>query len=186
MDALNPYAPPTPEKKKAKKRRKGAERETTNVVRRGGHAIAPRFGAEFPDRCVVCNAAADGFRLKKTFSWHNPAVYLTVCLGFLIYLIAAAITRKSAVLELGLCELHQTKRKNGLTIAWGGAGGGIALLVLGSMIDSGGVILFGVFGGAVAAIAGSVIARAAGVHEITDETVILKVGDAFLDSLADE
>ena len=32
--------------------------------------------ATLPDYCVKCDAPANGFRLKRNLSWHEPALYL--------------------------------------------------------------------------------------------------------------
>src|SRR6266446_5069294 len=42
-----------------------------------------RKGAVLPDRCVKCNAPAEGYRLKRNLAWHQPAIYLTILAGIL-------------------------------------------------------------------------------------------------------
>src|SRR3954468_23626244 len=42
-----------------------------------------RKNAVLPDRCVKCNAPAEGFRLRRNLSWHQPAIYLTIFIGLL-------------------------------------------------------------------------------------------------------
>lgn len=74
--------------------------------------------AQLPDRCTVCNAPANGFRLKRNLYWHPPAWYLLICVGVLFYAIAALIIRKQARIEIGLCQTHLQKRKRAVAIIW--------------------------------------------------------------------
>ena len=45
----------------------------------------------FPDRCVCCNAATNGFKLKREVSWHPPAFYLLLLICLWLYVIVAMI-----------------------------------------------------------------------------------------------
>jgi hypothetical protein len=72
-------------------------------------------GAELPARCVKCNEPTS-LRLKKKLSWHHPAIYILVFVALLIYLIIAMILRKSATVQLGLCEEHLAKRRLNIII----------------------------------------------------------------------
>ena len=86
---------------------------------RAGHVLAMnRFGATFPDRCVVCNQPANGYRVTKTLYWHPPAVYFAILAGVLIYAIIALIVRKEASVSFGLCPEHKKRRHTGFAIAW--------------------------------------------------------------------
>jgi hypothetical protein len=86
-----------------------------------------------PDRCVICNGGAGGYRLSRTLYW-SPAAwrfgaiiapFVALCLGLatdvmalvvafwplvLILLIANFFVRKKLVLELGLCPPHRRMR----------------------------------------------------------------------------
>jgi GYF domain 2/Domain of unknown function (DUF4386) len=75
-------------------------------------------GAQLPDRCVKCNAHSN-VRLKRKLYWHNPGYYLLIFVGVLIYVIVALSVRKTAEVEIGLCDLHSTRRKKGILISWG-------------------------------------------------------------------
>lgn len=79
--------------------------------------------ARLPDRCVKCNQPTQE-RLKHTFSWHHPAIYILLVAAWLIYLIVAMVVRKQATVELGLCDEHKQKRRRNILIMW-------ALLLLG-------------------------------------------------------
>lgn len=72
-------------------------------------------GAELPDRCVKCNQPTSR-RLKKKLTWHHPALYILIFVALLIYLIIAMILRKSATVQLGLCEEHLARRRRNIII----------------------------------------------------------------------
>jgi len=76
--------------------------------------------ATLPDYCVKCGAPANGFRLRRRFSWHHPALYLLLFLvgAWLIYLIIAMVLRKKATVYLGLCPQHNQRRRSLLFIGW--------------------------------------------------------------------
>lgn len=96
---------------------------------REGNLLVMRKDAELPDRCVRCNAPADGYRLKRNLSWHHPAFYLIVLFNLLIYVIVALIVRKTAKIYVGLCEEHRRKRTRTILTAWFFSLLGIALIV---------------------------------------------------------
>jgi uncharacterized membrane protein len=81
-----------------------------------------------PYRCVKCNEPTEK-RLKRKVTWHHPALYLIILVALLIYLIVALIVRKSATVEIGLCEEHQKKRRRNILITWG-----LVLLSVGSFV----------------------------------------------------
>jgi hypothetical protein len=88
-----------------------------------------------PDRCVRCNAAAEGYRLSRTVYWHHPAYYvLIVWPGLLIYVIVAVIVRRKAQVELGLCPFHASRRRWAIGMGWLLAVGGIVLMVASAML----------------------------------------------------
>ena len=72
--------------------------------------------AQLPDRCVKCNAPANGNRLIKKMYWHPQVYYLLVCVGFIFYVIAALIVRKQATVVIGLCDTHLKKRKTAILV----------------------------------------------------------------------
>jgi hypothetical protein len=180
MAEPNPYAPPA-DFGPVPSGTAGAPE--TNVSRQGSVALLPVYGSVFPDRCVVCNAPAGGYRLRRTLYWHHPAIYLSILGGLLVYVILATVMRKSALVELGLCERHRARRRNGLILACGGF-----LLALIAMFwcawnSSAGGIFAGIGLMVVLPIAGGLLARVASPTRIDDRWVLLKVGQPFLDSL---
>jgi hypothetical protein len=69
---------------------------------RQGRRLVTRSETPFPDRCVKCNAPANGFRLKRVLYWSHPAYLLLLLCNLLILLIVYLIVRKKAVLHIGL------------------------------------------------------------------------------------
>lgn len=141
--------------------------------------------AQLPDRCTVCNAPANGFRLKRNLYWHPPAWYLLICAGLLFYAIAALIVRKKASIEIGLCPTHIQKRKRAIAITWLLIGVSILVVFLATikeptLILLAGAILIG------ALIYGVIAVPPVTPAKITDRLVYLKgVGVAYLNMLAD-
>jgi hypothetical protein len=81
-------------------------------------APAPGQAAALPQLCVKCGAPADGKPVVKTFYWHNPAFYLIILAGVLIYVIVAMIVRKSIRVSVPLCAQHAHRRSIAVTLAW--------------------------------------------------------------------
>ena len=82
--------------------------------------------ALLPDRCIKCNEPA-GRKLKRRVSWHHPALYILILGGALFYVLLALIMRKTAIIEVGLCEDHSAVRRRDIVITWT-----LGLLSLGS------------------------------------------------------
>jgi hypothetical protein len=98
-------------------------------------------GAALPDRCVACNAAAEGYRLKRTLH-HSPlawrvgaslapfaALLAGAWLGLdwlswaffpllVILIVANMFVRRSVQLELGVCARHRDMRLGLLAATW--------------------------------------------------------------------
>ena len=83
-------------------------------------------GIPLPNRCVKCNAPTDK-KLKRNLQWHNPLLYFLICAGLLVYIIVMLILRKTAQIEIGLCDAHFKRRRVAIAICWlaflGGIGG---------------------------------------------------------------
>jgi hypothetical protein len=180
---LNPYAPPQAIGGVPTGGLDGVWREHDVVV-------VQRQGAVLPDRCVNCNAPANGFRLQKTYYWHHPAWYLLIFVSILIYAIVAMIVRKSATVALPLCATHRARRRNGLLIGWLGFLGGLALLLFGAAaLDPPQVplaVIPGLLAMIVCPIVGAVLATVARPTKISDVYAWLKCGQPFVESLPAE
>ncbi|GAA0750695.1 hypothetical protein LRH25_19825 [Ideonella azotifigens] len=103
---FNPFAPPTIE----------TERKTTDCVRKGKSVIVP-VGFDLPQRCIICNSAAQTPVKSKKLYWHSPWLYLLIPLNILIYLVVGLLARKSFVVSPGLCEAHASRRKRRVGVA---------------------------------------------------------------------
>jgi hypothetical protein len=137
-----------------------------------------------PDRCVRCNAPANGFRLKRKLYWHHPAWYLLVVISILIYVIVAIFVRKKARIDIGLCEAHRRQRTWFLAISWGAALIAIALLIAALVGHNGMLVLPAVILLVGAAICGAVKVAIVTAGKINKEFVWVKgAGKPFLAGL---
>ena len=113
MSDVNPYAAPLTESVL------NAEViQPTGGIWRDGKRLVMWKGATLPDRCVRCNAPANGRRLKRTLYWHHPLVFLVVLAGVLVYVIVALVVRKKAVVTIGLCDRHYQRRLYAILAWW--------------------------------------------------------------------
>src|SRR6476660_2337793 len=69
------------------------------------HRLAP-----LPDICVKSNEPATR-RLRRSLSWHHPAIFLLLLISPLIYIIVALILRKSATLYIPLTDEWFARRR---------------------------------------------------------------------------
>lgn len=112
MTEPNPYAPPQVEGPMS------VMPVATGGVWRDGNILVMHKQAVLPDRCVKCNAPADGYRLKRSLSWHQPAWFLLILVSLLIYVIVALCIRKTAKIHIGLCDEHRARRRWMIVGAW--------------------------------------------------------------------
>lgn len=161
---------------------------------REGKRLLMTKGAEFPDRCVKCNAPAEGYRLKRDLSWHTPWLYLLIFFpGLLVYVIVALIVRDTAKIYVPLCPRHRSARRNAITFGWLGSLAGIAMIIgAGVMSDSlpeaytvpmvvGGLVLL-----LLSMVLGAIFSRVVTPSKIDKTMVWLKdISPEFLDSLPD-
>jgi hypothetical protein len=151
---------------------------------REGKKLVTRSETPFPDRCVKCNAPANGFKLKRVLYWHHPAIYLLILCNLLVLLIVSLIVRKKAVLHIGLCEAHRKQRSLGIILCTAGVLGGIALIIGGAVAESGWVALVGVAAFLFGVIWGIVKARTVAATKIENDIVwVSGVCPAFLNDL---
>jgi hypothetical protein len=86
-----------------------------NTIWRSQALLVMTKDASLPNRCVKCNApTAD--RLKRKLQWHHPALYLLIVISILVYAIVAMVVRKTATVNLGLCQEHRESRKLSIVI----------------------------------------------------------------------
>lgn len=113
-------------------------------VWRDGSTLIMNKTARLPDFCIKCGAAANGLHLTRNLSWHHPALYLLIFAGLLIYAIVALIVRKSAKIDISLCQDHIKKHRTAVAVGWLIFAAGVAFIVLAIIQGSGGAGLFGV------------------------------------------
>jgi hypothetical protein len=110
---------------------------------REGKKLFTRSETPFPDRCVKCNAPANGFRLKRVLYWQHPAYYLLLLCNLLILLIVVMIVRQKAVVHIGLCETHRKQRQLAIIICLSGIFAGLGMIIGGGVAQSGWLALAG-------------------------------------------
>ena len=174
----NPFAPP----KALLDDRTGADAE----MWREGKVLVMRQGGEFPHRCIKCNEPSAAPLRRYKLSWHSPWLYLLLLLALLLYAIVAAIVRKTAVVQIGLCERHQRRVLWGRIVGWGGLALEIALIWAGLGLDMPPLPMVALALMLPWIIATMVINRLVLPVRIDDQYVRLKgCGPAFLRSLPD-
>src|SRR5690349_14738678 len=99
--------------------------------------------ALLPNRCVKCNAPAEE-QLKRKLTWHHPALYLLVFISILVYAIVAMVVRKTATINIGLCEEHLSSRRRNILITWGLGFGCVASFVGASVLEDMRLVLLGI------------------------------------------
>jgi hypothetical protein len=121
----------------------GAPQTAVGSIWRFNKQMVLRSETPMPDRCVRCNAPANGFKLKRQLYWHPPLVYLLVLINLLVYLAVALSIRKKALLHVGLCETHRTARKRAIIGTWLSVLTGIAMIIGGIAWNS---VILGLLG----------------------------------------
>jgi hypothetical protein len=187
MSTFNPYDAPNAELPTGKYAgEQGMWRE--------GKILVMSKGTVFPDRCVKCDAPAEGYRLNRDLSWHPSVWYLMIFFpGLLFYIIAAMIVRKTAKIRVPLCRRHRAARRRDIAIGWLGSLGGIAMFIGGftvgdSLPEAGraGLVIGGIVLLLAPMIYGSLRARVVVPTRIDESMVWLKgVGPEFLAALPD-
>jgi len=114
-----------------------------NTIWRNDSTLVMTKEALLPNRCIKCNAPADE-QLKRKLTWHHPALYLLVFVSVLIYAIVAMIVRKTATVNIGLCEDHLSSRRRNLLITWGLGFGSVASFVGAALLEDGTLLLLGI------------------------------------------
>jgi hypothetical protein len=181
MSEINPYAAPVDDD--GPRDREPRRTKKSRAWREGDRVVVRKDDARLPKRCVVCNVSVRGERQRKQLSWNPPWVTVLIFVGLLFYVIAVAVTRKSAWVEFALCEQHDARRRNGLILLWSGLGGGIGLMILGAIVEEPSLIVLGIGLLVVGIVAGAIMARTLHPTKIDEEYVWLNVGRPFLDSI---
>lgn len=163
---------------------KNGTQPTDLLLARDGNRLVMGRQAQLPHRCIKCNEPAEGAKLKRQLSWHNPWWFLLLPCGLLICVIVIMCVQKKATVEVGLCEAHRRRRNKGRALGWGA----FAMFVLGiavSVVSGNGLF---VAAGILLLLAGLVCAvvmtGTVSAAKIDDRVVWLKgVSPVFLDGL---
>jgi hypothetical protein len=87
-------------------------------VWREGDKLVMHRRAALPDRCIKCNVPTNGSYLHRKLSWIHPLWGLLILASWIIYLVIYYALRKTAEVDLGLCEEHRASRRTGITVGW--------------------------------------------------------------------
>jgi hypothetical protein len=114
---------------------------------RKGKQLVMHRNATLPERCVKSNEPSLRY-LRRNLSWHHPALYLTVFIGILLYVIFALMMRKQATVYIGLSEKWFRKRRFAILLGWAIAlcGGAVMTVSLLSLTDPHGAATWGGWG----------------------------------------
>ncbi|MBN2526536.1 MAG: hypothetical protein JXR76_09085 [Deltaproteobacteria bacterium] len=182
----NPYAPP--------KKIDDAvlpEHVANDLVglRREGNFVVCADNAEWPDRCAVCNQAVSGRKMTRKLFWHPGWIYLLFLVSWILYLIVALIVRKKGTIHISVCERHRKRRVMGILIASIGSLMCLLLAIIGALMTdsgspvSGAIVLIGILGIVTCLITGALMIRVVTPIKIADNTLWIKAGNAFTDSI---
>jgi hypothetical protein len=103
--------------------------------------------ARLPEYCIKCGAPLDRPMLPRTLRWQHPALALLLLAGLpglILYFIIALIVRKTARVDIGICEEHAGKRRTAILVSWLIFLLSLAFFALAIVQESGGSALFGV------------------------------------------
>ena len=148
-----------------------------NTIWRNDSLLVMTKEALLPNRCVKCNAPADE-QLKRKLTWHHPALYLLIFASILIYAVVAMIVRKTATVNVGLCEEHLSSRRRNLLITWALGLGAVVSFVAAGFLEDGTFLLLGFTLIMSCAIYGVVTLRVVAPNKIDNYFVWLKGVDA--------
>jgi hypothetical protein len=183
---FNPYAAPEEpiSARPADVDRSKAYDPDGGTVWREGKMLVSRIGEPLPDRCVRCNAPAEGFAVRRKYTWHPELISLLVLLSPPIYVIVALLVRKKAVVDLGYCLEHHDRRRAAIRNAWLTALTGLVLIGLAIPFESGPLALAGLAVLLISLFMGALAPHHPKPKRIDKQIIRLAgVGKPFLDSL---
>jgi hypothetical protein len=149
----------------------------TSKLWRMDKMLVARSEATFPDRCIKCNAPANGLRLKRVIHWQPSmtGVGMGAFIAIIICAIWMAIVQKKAKLQIGICRKHCVQRYWAIIIGWAGTVGGLGLMIIGTLsFNSGWCIVVGLIIFAGFAIYGGVRGQLISATMSKDEYVLVK------------
>jgi hypothetical protein len=146
---------------------------------RQGPLLVMHKNAALPQRCVKSNVPT-ARTLKRSLTWHHPAVYIALLFNLLVYIILAIVLSKRATIYIGLSDPWFSRRRWAILIGWGSVLASIGMFIGGIVLldrneGAGGFLVLGAFVVFLAgAIYGLIAARMVSPTRITDEYVWLK------------
>ena len=90
----------------------------SDTLYRQGNLLVFQKYAPLPNICLKSNQPATR-QLKRSLSWHPPAVYVGLLLGIIPFVIIALIMTKRATIYIGLSDEWFAIRKQKIARAWG-------------------------------------------------------------------
>ncbi|HEX3447629.1 MAG TPA: hypothetical protein VHS97_05215, partial [Isosphaeraceae bacterium] len=125
MDDENPYAPP-----KYAQLDRDLVGEHPNAAWRDGRLLMARKGAVLPDRCLKCNAPAEGRPFKRSLSWASPYWALSIFLiGPILFIVVYTIVSRRGKVSVSLCPRHRMERLRAIALGWLAALAGIGCMI---------------------------------------------------------
>jgi hypothetical protein len=162
----------------------------------GGYARGPflvvQDGATLPDRCIKCNAPAEGGRVTKRLAYNldnsgpGSARFIPFVGRFvrLAWVIKQMATRQHLTVSFCVCPKHRTMRMIGMITLAIGLPAGIALVAMGAPKSDQWLIITGVIVMAVGEILGSTTTSLLSVHAgLNNGAEVRGAGRAFLASM---
>lgn len=186
-DSMNPYAAPRQESGYLPGSPIGPLPPLAGLWRQGNLLVMHK-AAPLPDICRLSNQPAKR-RLKRSLSWHHPAVYLLVLLHLLIYIVVALIIRKTATIHIPLSDEWFAIRQRRMIFSWSAILLSVVMFAVAvSVVDQQAwapfEIILSIFLGLGAAIYGLLACRLIVPTRITDKYVWIKgVHPDFLNRL---
>lgn len=98
MNEFNPYQSPAVEAEIISSPYEAGAFSGHGIWRKNDKLIMNK-SAQLPNICVKTNRPAER-RVKKTLSWHPPALILLILVGVLVYVIVALVMTKKAKIEI--------------------------------------------------------------------------------------
>jgi hypothetical protein len=110
---------------------------------RSGDAVVLAVGGALPARCVKCNGAPQGNLVKRTLYWHQPWLY-ALLISPVIYIIVSLLVRKSAKVEVPICNEDRSRWQMWVTISWVTGLAGLAGIFVAAGMESWVLALIGI------------------------------------------
>jgi hypothetical protein len=102
-----------------------------------GKLLAVRNGAVLPDRCLKCNAPAEGYQFSRSLAWHRPIWYVLILISLLLYVLVYFFVRWKAKVTVGVCPRHRRRRTRAIALGWLTALAGIGTIIAAASLPDG-------------------------------------------------